>query len=458
MDPVVLCRFPFLGGTADFVRKYGPPAETLLHSPDYEEVRHEGFLEVMAALGGAPRPEAEVVDEADALRELLRYIVARIIVSHVGDRGLARRFAVHEAARMKEHLESAGDEVFRAVAGELDLDLRETELDGEPRFAVHFGRYLELASDRIGGPGGEWKLVNRPVSGGDVLLRRGEVARLAMEAMVRRLESDTPARADRPMVSSMAEHVKRVREAVARMKAPDIRGAPDIGRSPPCIGHLLADVSAGANLPHHARFTLVTYLNAIGMAEEDMLKTFAVSPDFDDRIARYQVEHITGTLSGTEYSVPKCTTLQTYGVCRDRDLLCAEIVHPVQYYRARRARKDFGLSARLHRAMTGKPVTGPPPVSSEGTTGVIDAVAIGKWYEGELSVRDVRGRRAQVEGAWHTAALARLSGPDGPVETLTILDWNLALALHGRVGGTARVRGFVTSSGDGPLLHLVKAL
>ncbi len=458
MDAVVLCRFPFLAETGAFVRRYGPPLDALLNSPDYEEVRHHGFLEVMAALGGPEPPAIEVVDEADALRSLLRYIVARIIVSHVAERTLVHRFALHEAARMRERLDAQGDDVLRTVAAELDLPIRVASIEGETRYAVHFGRYLGLAAEHIGGPGGEWKLINRPVAGGDVLLRRAEMTRLAMEAIARRIEADAPPQVDASMLGSMAGHLRTVREAVGRMRTADVKGPPDLDRSPPCVRHLLAEVSAGANLPHHARFTLVTYLNAIGMTSEDIVKAFAISPDFDDRIARYQVEHITGTHSGTEYSVPKCATLRTYGLCRDMDILCGEIVHPVQYYRARKARNDFEAASRVHLALSGRPVTGPRPAAGSGAVPRVNDKAVGTWFEGDLTVRDVRGRRVRVGDAWYTAAVPRFSDPDGPVEALPVLDWSLALELDGRKGRVARVRGFVTSSADGPLLHIVKVL
>lgn len=455
MDPVVLCRFPFLKETGEFVRRYSPPPDVLMHSPDYADVRQDGFLAVMEALGKDRRRRREIVDEADALREILTYIVARILVSRVGDRGLIRRFALNEAARMREALSGEGDEVLSAIAGELDVTFTPVREWTEDLYAVHFTRYLALSADRIGGPSGEWKLVNRPVRSGDVLLDRDGFVRLMMEAMVRRISADLPLDVDADLLSSMTGHLKRIQEAVARTRTAEVGGPPDLDCSPPCMRHLLGETAVGANLPHHARFSLVTYLHAIGMSEEDILRLFATAPDFDDRIARYQIDHITGTTSGTEYSVPKCSTLRTYGVCRDRDLLCSQVIHPVQYYRTRRRRNDMNLALRIHHAIAGERVPGPRPTANAGTLRAMGPDAVGRWFEGEVRVRDIRGRRVQVGGRWYSVAIVRLSGD---IRTLPVVDWSLALDLERSVGRTTRVRGFVTGAAEAPYLHLVAVL
>jgi DNA primase large subunit len=109
-------------------------------------------------------------------------------------------------------------------------------------------------------------------------------------------------------------------------------GAVEVERFPPCMKKLLAMTQQGTNVPHAGRFALTTFLHKIGMSSDDILKFFGQSPDFDESKSRYQIEHITGKLSSTEYTPPSCATMKTYGVCFDPDEFCPRINHPVSYY------------------------------------------------------------------------------------------------------------------------------
>ena len=98
---------------------------------------------------------------------------------------------------------------------------------------------------------------------------------------------------------------------------------------------MLAKVQSGENLPHSGRFALTSFLHSIGMSAEEILKLFGSSPDFDSDKSRYQIEHITGEISGTEYTPPECSTMKSYGICLDEDKLCKKewMTHPLKYYR-----------------------------------------------------------------------------------------------------------------------------
>jgi DNA primase large subunit len=89
------------------------------------------------------------------------------------------------------------------------------------------------------------------------------------------------------------------------------------------------------------RFAMAAFLLNIGTDEEELLKMFKSFTDFDDRIARYQVEHIAGKRgSRRKYTAPNCGTMRTHGLCINPDELCATITHPLSYYR-RKARILF---------------------------------------------------------------------------------------------------------------------
>ena len=58
-------------------------------------------------------------------------------------------------------------------------------------------------------------------------------------------------------------------------------------------------------------------------------------------VTEYQIEHITGTTSPTEYTPPECSTMKSYGVCPGGDALCHQewMTHPLKYYRYKARRR-----------------------------------------------------------------------------------------------------------------------
>lgn len=103
---------------------------------------------------------------------------------------------------------------------------------------------------------------------------------------------------------------------------------------PPCINMLYASFKSGHHLSHTGRFALTSFLTSVGMSVETVVELFRTVSDFNERMTRYQVEHIAGEKgSRTRYIPPKCSTLRTHGVCTSPDETCRRIRHPLAYYR-----------------------------------------------------------------------------------------------------------------------------
>jgi len=101
---------------------------------------------------------------------------------------------------------------------------------------------------------------------------------------------------------------------------------------PPCMQALLDKVQKGEHLEHHSRFAIATFLTSIGMTTDQIVELFQVNPGFGEDATRYQVDHIRGDTSPTDYSTPSCATMQSYGDCINPDDLCDTISHPMAYY------------------------------------------------------------------------------------------------------------------------------
>jgi len=97
---------------------------------------------------------------------------------------------------------------------------------------------------------------------------------------------------------------------------------------------ILSMIQSGENVPHMGRFAIVAFFHALGISREEIFKLFSAAPDFDEERTRYQIDHITGRISSTEYSPPGCDKMRTYGLCptEKMDDICKSVKHPISYY------------------------------------------------------------------------------------------------------------------------------
>jgi len=68
----------------------------------------------------------------------------------------------------------------------------------------------------------------------------------------------------------------------------------------------------------------------------DVVNVFGNLSDYDEKMTRYQVEHIAGRRgTRTKYMPPNCNTLRTHGLCAGMDELCKTVRHPLSYYKVK---------------------------------------------------------------------------------------------------------------------------
>jgi DNA primase large subunit len=103
---------------------------------------------------------------------------------------------------------------------------------------------------------------------------------------------------------------------------------------PSCIQDVYDGVLAGRPASHLGRFALTSFMLSIGMSIDDVFKFFRSVSDFNERMTRYQVEHIAGNKgSGTKYIPPNCSTLHTHGLCISPEFECKGAVNPLVCYK-----------------------------------------------------------------------------------------------------------------------------
>ncbi|MGC8849679.1 MAG: DNA primase regulatory subunit PriL, partial [Candidatus Bathyarchaeia archaeon] len=183
-----------------------------------------------------------------------------------------------------------------------------------------------------------WRLANRRVEGGRVILTKDECARLLQEEIRRRIEEKINRGVQvqfRDGIKPILDEVERLCEALSSEPIYVAGGEISLAAFPPCIKALYDDLASGRNISHIGRFTLTSFLVNIGVPLDEVLKLFKGSSDFDPEKTRYQVEHISGFRgAGRKYKPPKCSTLKTHGLCPDPPGgVCDNIRHPIFYYR-----------------------------------------------------------------------------------------------------------------------------
>ncbi|MDG5777470.1 DNA primase regulatory subunit PriL [Haloarculaceae archaeon H-GB2-1] len=332
-------RYPFMAGAREAVQEASVDLAEVVATD--EDVVERALERVEWAL-----TDGTVGDTRRQTRvELLSYPVARVIVSTVDEHICTRKYAQAEAAsaheRFVEELETETElRSTRQQHLSLDALLAEFDLGTAVRetgdgFRVTVGTYLELAADQWGD---EWRLVNRSLVDGEVPVDREELYVLLKQAIRHRVVDGLPLSVPDVIAENLDEEVERVRETLSNMDlTTEIDTVvPDL--FPPCMKHLLDQVQKGEHLAHHSRFAIAAFLTNIGMTTDEIVQLFEVNPGFGEEMTRYQVDHIRGDTSPTQYSAPACATMQSYGDCVNKDDICEDEInesHPMSYYEHR---------------------------------------------------------------------------------------------------------------------------
>jgi DNA primase large subunit len=331
VDVRLAAKYPFMKDSAKLLKDKGVTLDQLISSLAYERARYQGRERVFEALEDRTIGDHPMAKETDATVELLSYPVARMIVSAVADPTFIRRYSIAEAKKANERLKQEDVQFLMRVAQELGLNV----LQEDGVFTVDMVDFLRFSSvmrDK------SWKLVNQSVLNGQVLVTKHRLVRLIEQMITDKITSELPLEVNDEILKTFASEVDEIKVELAREQ--DERKAKDMGRLsivrfPPCMKKLLKMMQSGENVPHSGRFALVAFLHTLNMDSQDILHIFSSAPDFDEGKASYQIKHIVGETSGTEYTPPECSTMKSYGICFDPDSLCAHIHHPLSYYRAK---------------------------------------------------------------------------------------------------------------------------
>ncbi len=279
--------------------------------------------------------------------EIPSFPIAVLVAIATKNNFIKKRFALAEAKQayhgfpeksgaLKSGFLNESRERLIAIARDFDWSIEINREIGIPAdyFSVGISDYLRNITHLRDA---KWKLINRLLEHGRVYLNQQDVARLLQEEVQRRIDARLNTK-EAPQFPKPIEDIatKLIELAKEKIGESEMEGFPrEVSQSafPPCIEALYVAATLGKHLGHVERFTLVSFLVTIGMPTDQVAEVFRTFSDYNARLTLYQVEHIAGSKgSGTKYTPPSCSTLQTHGVCTNTDQLCSRIYHPLKYY------------------------------------------------------------------------------------------------------------------------------
>lgn len=328
-----LARFPFTTEASDYIKSFNiEPVE--LARPELNPILERAVERIKQGVFTGKISTELTQEDAD----ILAYPTALMLISVIGDDRARRRYALAEAKRAYQLLrDELPEKLLQIATGSFAWDAKLVDRDvGDSHFelALRFEDYVRNSA-RLRDL--KWKLVNRVLSEGYVLLPREDFARLLEEEVQAKVLEKT-AVSQLALPTELERPVETLRSMIAarsrHLAADEMPRAVMAAATPPCMTNLLSLLQSSKHISHMGRFAMAAFLLNIGTSEEELLKMFKSFTDFDERIVRYQVEHIAGKRgSRRKYTAPNCNTMRTHGLCVNPDELCATITHPLSYYR-----------------------------------------------------------------------------------------------------------------------------
>ncbi len=306
--------------------------------------------------GKAPPPQST------SENEVITFYSTILLALLTNNKWAIERVAIAYSKRASEFLAKDSPESIIEVAHRLGIEVKYVT-DNSPRipigirrssiiyhtlpYAIALKDYVKFSRRLSSDP--KYALVNQILDRGWVYVDKKVLSRILEEAIKNYIKSMIkPVKEIPSELNELVEEIMNVLKEYIKgeqsfklmningekMIEEEIKGIIDYELFPPCMKKLVNELRSGENLSHHARFTVAAFLSRIGMDVNDILDLFKNSPDFNERIARYQVEHIAGLRGSRKQYMPySCQTMKSLGLCPVPDNDCGVKNPLVIYYR-----------------------------------------------------------------------------------------------------------------------------
>lgn len=328
-----MIKYPFIAQARDFIAQKELDFKDIVDAP---AVRERAKQRIFASF---PDQNTSIMPSKNTEIEIASYPTAIILASATEDSLLIKRYALHEAKIIKTYLQSEKNpEIVHLIAKSFKWQIR-TDTYGT---WLHFANFLKNTSKGRLTQVPKWKLGNRTIEKGWVLISSEELSRLLQEEVQERIEHS--------LDNKIAALPKEIQKDVDELKTEFLKVKPlleekfDIGphaeegEYPPCVTTLINRAKSGAHLSHTERITMVTYLIHQGVPTNAIANLFSKISDFNEEKTKYQIENLSGKTTGQRYATYNCSTLRTHGVCTNpTDPICRRIRNPLTYHKFKQA-------------------------------------------------------------------------------------------------------------------------
>lgn len=245
-------------------------------------------------------PVIETSDEKLLMRELLSYPVSRMIVSSL-EHIHRTRYVNSEIRRALRYLRDNEKDMFE-LAKEFEINH-----DG---FLVAVNSYLRYMPKSR-----ECKLLTQKIIDGKVSLDGKKFLAMIGEAIRQNVSAGLPMDQDTIPGELKKDLEEAVKEVSGEIKDLRFSGGERImptatGVVAPCMKAIMDKARAGENIPHFARVAIATYMLKRGHTVDDVVELISHTPNFNDKVTRYQVEFI----KKKGYNVTSCSNMESYGL------------------------------------------------------------------------------------------------------------------------------------------------
>ncbi|MDD5163912.1 MAG: hypothetical protein PHD95_06955 [Candidatus ainarchaeum sp.] len=313
-------RFPFTASAKKILSENNFSLEELP-----EEVLERAGAMVLSAAKNKPYFLKEISSSsALLLQEILAFPVAKILVSLQKSAFLNEKFALMFSKSFLDYigLEKHPQETLLEIASQLGIEFE--VLKSRDFFAsVSLESFLKIHFKHPA-----LKLVNQSVSRGKVFLQEHLFFVFVSEMVFAHIFSSLPVPLE-GIPKNLKDFARQLQQqlVVSQKKDFEFRLSGKINPNffPSCMQKMYNDLLEGKNLPHNARFYIAAFLNSIGMPSEQIIQLFSKTPNFSEKMTRYQVERVVKQ----GLSAPSCSKIKEAGLCPDAE--CGN-KHPTGFY------------------------------------------------------------------------------------------------------------------------------
>lgn len=326
-------KYPFIPEAARYVKNLDIKIDELA-SPEYNRILDRAEERIEEAIMNAT-VERSLREHSI---EIPSFPIAIMMVAAIEESFIKKRYALAEAKGAHSQLEEEETEKLLEIAKNFKWKIKSTEKTNKYEktydFTLHFTDFLKNSTNFHET---EWKLVNKPISNGIVYIKKKDATRLLQEEIRKHIEEKLNVKVG-SLPQNIMNRIERLKQLLAEKKGKvrleEFPKRVVIAAFPPCIKELYDTTASGHHISHIGRFALTSFLVNIGMTPENVIDLFRSLSDFNERMTRYQVEHIAGERgTRTKYVPPRCDTLRTHGICHSTEEICKRMRHPLTYYR-----------------------------------------------------------------------------------------------------------------------------